>query len=145
MHPREAARDQGSKDLPRRPPRTTSIFDSGQQGYANWWFPAVGLVFVAYVTAMGSWRAGHRLDQGLYEIVEGPVTDYANNGRGAESFSVNGHRFSYSDHILTSGFHTTAADGGPIREGLYVRIVNANGLIPRLKVGKWSVWDRKTS
>jgi hypothetical protein len=68
--------------------------------------------------------------------VEGPVTDHANNGRGAESFAVNGHRFSYSDSVVTSGFHTTVALGGPIREGLYVRIACANGLIPRLEVGK---------
>jgi hypothetical protein len=44
--------------------------------------------------------------------VEGPVTDYANSGRSVESFSVNGHPFSYSDYVVTSGFHTTAAHAG---------------------------------
>ena len=80
----------------------TTVFDAGRQGYSNWWFPAGGLVFVAYgfsriycpdlllgppggrsfnraivvvasvwtfitflITAMGSWGAGHRLEQGL--------------------------------------------------------------------------------
>jgi hypothetical protein len=159
----------------------TTVFDAGQQGYSNWWFPAVGLVFVAWgmaqifwpgtirralpvglrggvrgqtynreivlvasiwtvvtfcITAMGSWGAGHRLNQGLYEVVEGPITDYANNGRSNESFSVNGHRFSYSDYIVTSGFHTTASHGGPIHEGLYVRITYSNDQILRLEIGK---------
>jgi hypothetical protein len=159
----------------------TTVFDAGQQGYSNWWFPAIGLVFVAYgvaqilwpnmiwrvlpagpraggrgqvynraivvvasiwtfvtffITAMGSLGAGHRLAQGLYEVAEGPVTNYANNGRSVESFSVNGHRFSYSDYIATSGFHTTAGHGGPIREGLYVRITYSNDQILRLEIGK---------
>jgi hypothetical protein len=151
----------------------TTVFDADQQGYENWWFPALGLVFVAFGllrlyfptvlpgppgsrtsnrtiilfaslwtvvtffgTAMGSWGAEHRLDQHRHETVEGPVTDYTNNGRSFESFSVDGHRFSYDDNVVTSGFHTTAAHGGPIREGLYVRIAFSGNLILRLEVAQ---------
>ena len=95
---------------------------------------SIWTIVTFFITAMGSWGAGNRLDQGLYEIVEGPVADYANNGRGAESFSVHGHRFSYSDYTMTSGFHTSGAHRGPIRPGIYVRIAYSGGVILRLEV-----------
>jgi hypothetical protein len=57
-------------------------------------------------------------------------------GHSEESFTVEGHRFSYSDYIVTSGFHNTASHGGPIREGLHVRVTYSGNLILRLEVAQ---------
>ena len=51
-----------------------------------------------------------------------------------ESFAVGGHRFSYSDYVVTSGFHNTASHGGPIHDGLDVRVSYLGNLILRLEI-----------
>jgi hypothetical protein len=79
------------------------------------------------------------LYDGRYRIIEGPVTDFVPmpyEGHLQESFVVGGHRFSYSDYIVTAGFHNTASHGGPIREGLYVRVSYLDNLILRLEVAE---------
>jgi hypothetical protein len=84
-------------------------------------------------------RATSDLREGRYSVVEGPVTDFIPmpyEGHALESFTVNGHRFSYSDNIMTAGFRNTASHGGPIREGLYVRISYSGNLILRLEVAQ---------
>lgn len=58
-------------------------------------------------------------------VVEGPVTNFRPmllTGHGYESFDVDGVGFSYSDFHSTPFFNQTASHGGPVREGLYVRI-----------------------
>ena len=67
------------------------------------------------------------LREGRTHLVNGSVTNYTKSTTGkdpgnAESFTVNGVRFSYSQHSESVGFHTPAKYGGPIREGLIVRI-----------------------
>src|SRR5947208_38201 len=62
---------------------------------------------------------------GKCSVVEGTVTDFhamPANGHGIESFLVGGKRFQYSDYIITSGFHQTTSHGGPVRDGLRLRI-----------------------
>jgi len=62
---------------------------------------------------------------GLYQIVEGTVQNYHLTSISAshiERFQINGINFAYANHGLPQCFHKTAADGGPIREGLQVRI-----------------------
>lgn len=59
--------------------------------------------------------------------VEGNVTGYTRSTTGkdpgsAENFYVSGVRFSYSHWSESMGFHTVGKYGGPIREGLQVRI-----------------------
>jgi hypothetical protein len=49
-----------------------------------------------------------------------PATMFS--GRKQESFVVCGKRFACSNGVVTSGFRQTAAEGAPIREGLYVRL-----------------------
>jgi hypothetical protein len=51
-----------------------------------------------------------------------------------ESFEVAGRRYRYSDFVLVPGFHTTTTRGGPIREGLHVRIADVDGEIARLEI-----------
>lgn len=44
------------------------------------------------------------------------------NGHDTERFRVGSVSFAYSDYIVESGFNRTSSHGGPIREGLAVRI-----------------------
>jgi hypothetical protein len=79
------------------------------------------------------------LREGHVQVTEGPVTDFVPmpyEGHALEKFTVRGHTFTYSDYILTPGFHNTASHGGPIREGLNVRVSFAGNLILRLEVAQ---------
>lgn len=60
-----------------------------------------------------------------FETVEGQVQDFRpmpRKGGAYESFTVKGVTFSYSDYESSPGFNHTSSHGGPIREGLPVRI-----------------------
>jgi len=57
-------------------------------------------------------------------------------GHQDETFTVNGVRFSYSDFGVTCGFNNSASHGGPIREGLQVRIHYVGNAILRLEVAR---------
>jgi len=98
------------------------------------WTGAVfGTTFQEYETVKAVFGAGR------YSVAEGPVTNFVPmpyTGHAEESFTVNGHRFSYSDYVVTQGFNNTASHGGPIREGLYVRITYYGNLILRLEVAQ---------
>lgn len=77
--------------------------------------------------------------KGDYQMVEGAVTNFhpmPYEGHQYECFSVQEQRFCYSDYVITPGFHNAASHGGPIRDGLLVRIAYRNGLILRLDVPK---------
>ncbi len=69
-------------------------------------------------------QAARSLESGEYLTVEGQVTDFRTGFRGGgERFTVHGVRFSYAYSDLTRpGFHRDASHGGPVRQGLYVRI-----------------------
>jgi hypothetical protein len=58
-----------------------------------------------------------------------PVT-----GHGVESFVVGGKRFQYSDFAMRAGFDETRSHGGPVREGLHVRIHYFGDDIAKLEV-----------
>ena len=59
-------------------------------------------------------------------------------GHATEHFVVNGVRFEYSDFEVTSGFNNTSSHGGPVRQGLYVRIHyierNSKNVILKLEI-----------
>jgi hypothetical protein len=79
------------------------------------------------------------LESGNCETIEGEVTDFDpmpafDFKKKTESFTVAGHRFEYSDALITAGFNHTSSHGGPIREGLRVRIAAVGGVIARLEV-----------
>ncbi|XXT18568.1 hypothetical protein WME94_50905 [Sorangium sp. So ce429] len=59
------------------------------------------------------------------EVVEGPVERFhpmPDTGHDKERFSVQGVPFAYSDASNTGAFNRSRASGGPIEEGLQVRI-----------------------
>ena len=89
--------------------------------------------YVQYMTATNALRAGR------YSIVEGPVTHFVPmpySGHSEESFVVGGQKFSYSDYIVTAGFHNTASHGGPIHEGLQVRVTYVGDVILKLEIAE---------
>jgi hypothetical protein len=82
-------------------------------------------------------NAKRTLLRGDCEIVEGKVEHFhpmPASGHDTERFDVNGVPFSYSDYIVSAGFNNSASHGGPIREGLPVRICYRDGEILRLEV-----------
>lgn len=96
-----------------------------------WTFVAGGSILTDAFNAM------HRPKVGGCEIVEGRVEHFhpmPSAGHDTERFEVKGVAFSYSDYILTAGFNNTSSHGGPIREGLPVRICYRDGEILRLDI-----------
>jgi hypothetical protein len=51
-----------------------------------------------------------------------------------ESFDVGGRHFGYFREDLGPAFHRTQSDGGPLGDGVYVRIWDRDGEIARLEV-----------
>jgi hypothetical protein len=80
------------------------------------------------------------LDSGRVSVVEGPVSNYQpmkSGSRGEyESFTVKGVEFTYNGFALTSAFDKPAFFGGPIREGIQVRVTYVGDSIVRLEVAK---------
>jgi hypothetical protein len=78
---------------------------------------------------------------GRYRIVEGTVTDFVPADAGdhhPEHFAVltPGGRveYFYSESTVTQGFNQSQNHGGPIRDGLRVRIADVGGKIARLEI-----------
>ncbi|ELV8627344.1 hypothetical protein QNF03_004076 [Vibrio cidicii] len=102
------------------------------------------LVFSVFWTGLAGYGVGTKLysmlssyEQGKYSVVEGPVENFdpmPYAGHKTESFTVQGVKFSYSDFIIEPGFNNTASHGGPISEGLYVRVSYINNVILKLEV-----------
>ncbi len=77
------------------------------------------------------------LSTGRCSVTEGKVQNFQPmppSGHGEERFTVNGKTFAYSDFIVSPGFHKTQFCGGPMREGLQVRIQYLGGDIARLEI-----------
>lgn len=85
-----------------------------------------GAVFIFCAVFSEGRRSLTWAKQGDYKVVEGTVTNFKpmpRSGHAEESFSVNGVTFFYSDYNLShAGFHNAASHGGPIRQGLHVKI-----------------------
>jgi len=89
-------------------------------GLALLWALAIGVA--AYVKYLGGRSMVASTETSL---VEGVVRDFSPGeflGHKQESFWVNGVRFAYQDDVYTGGFNHDAGRGGPMREGLFVRI-----------------------
>lgn len=82
-------------------------------------------------------RAKNLYVHGQYSVAEGPVADFhpmPYSGHQMETFSVNGVQFSYSDYVIVPCFNNTAPHGGPIHQGLRVRIAYSGDCILKLEV-----------
>ena len=107
-----------------------------------WVFLGFGVTWTA--AAFGSTYLGYRALAGAVrenraQVVEGRVGDFrplAAQAHGQERFCVNGKCFFYSDYLVSAGFSQTAAHGGPIREGLPVRVTYVGNDIVKLEVAR---------
>jgi hypothetical protein len=92
------------------------------------------------VTFSDYWHLREALRTGNYEVVEGKVTKFvpepAEGHAVMEKFVVNGHRYEYSYWVVTAGFNNTQSHGGPMCEGLLVRIADVGGEIARLEIAR---------
>jgi hypothetical protein len=121
------------------------VFRRGSPSFDKW-FPRVFLGFAIFWTTMAflvsfvDYRtAVSALKEYSAEVIEGRVTDFhpmPYTGHGDESFVLNGVKFEYSDYVVTAGFNNTASHGGPIHEGLAVRIWHHRGRILRLDINE---------
>jgi hypothetical protein len=68
-------------------------------------------------------------------FTEGTVQNFVSLPK-QESFSVNGNQFSYSDYIITEAFNNMSNHGGPVREGLKVKIWFVGNEILRLDIAQ---------
>lgn len=101
-------------------------------GFACLWS---GLVFTTTFSEYLGLRSAYR--QGQFSVVEGYVTNFRPmpyEGHQDECFSVQSETFCYSDYGVTAGFNNSASHGGPIREGLPVRVSYRGNTIVRLEV-----------
>jgi hypothetical protein len=100
---------------------------------------AMGVLILvgAPVAEWGGRRKLHdALTQRTYTTVEGTVSNFVAgqpDGHPMERFTVGGHEFMYSPYTAT-GFNRVSTLGGPMREGLRVRIAEVQGNIARLEI-----------
>ena len=122
------------------------LLPRGLQGKArrilSWCFFVFSSTIALFVSVT-QYQAQHSIAKAIqdrdYSVVEGKVTNFVPmpfEGHALESFVVGGKRFTYSDYIATRGFRNTASHGGPIREGLTVRITHRGNLILRLEIAQ---------
>jgi hypothetical protein len=102
--------------------------------FPSWqrYFPVLFLGFAVFWTAIasmavfGGWAATWFAEaRGQLVVVAGPVENFHPmpvTGHDTERFTVSNVHFAYSDYVVTSGFNQTSSHGGPIHEGLQVRI-----------------------
>lgn len=103
---------------------------------------AVGIFLLIYAALTGltmipSMWLSRQLAGGQDEVIEGPVTIYLEVDSGKnECISVADRQFCYSDWVITPGFNRTRAMGGPMRNGLQVRLSAIGSTIVRVEVAE---------
>jgi hypothetical protein len=115
-----------------------------QPAWMQKWFPRAFLGFAIFYTTtcfiatyVDYRRALNAMRNSRAQVIEGIVTDFKPmpwQGHAMESFVVQGVRFEYSDYVITAGFNNTSSHGGPIREGLPVKIWYLGSEILRLDI-----------
>jgi hypothetical protein len=100
-------------------------------GFAIFW---TSVAFM--VTVVGHYGLSSALRDGRCSVIEGEVSEFRSTKPGRESFVVGGRRFEYSDYDVTPGFNRSRLRGGPIREGLFIRIHYSHDYIARLEVAQ---------
>ena len=121
--------------LPFRGPRRWSTpFRYFFLGFAVLW------TVIAFTTTWRDYSAAKSaLEENRASVVEGLVSKFEAmpvTGHAKERFCVRETCFENSDYIVSAGFHTTSSHGGPIREGLPVRVTYVGNTIVRLEVAK---------
>lgn len=94
----------------------------------------LGLVALCSCYQWPAFDLQRELAAGRAEVVAGTVHDAHNYNLGYEWFVVEGHTFSYVDSPTSVGFHQVAKNGGPIHDGVQVRVWYIGDVIVRLEV-----------
>jgi hypothetical protein len=105
-------------------------------GFALCW------VVGAFWTTYGGYRSmRNALRSGRFTVVEGRVRNFQPSDpgdHGDERWEVESggrvYRYAYVRSSLTPGFRKTSVHGGPVHEGLRVRVADVDGCIARLEV-----------
>jgi hypothetical protein len=104
------------------------------------------LIFTAAAgcAQLGAFDLSRQLAAGDATVVTGTVQNFVparqgwgGGAKGPECFTVTGHRYCYNIGVFSSetiGFHWIQDDGGPIRDGLQVRVSSVGDVIVRLEV-----------
>jgi len=105
-------------------------------GFAMCW--VMGTFWATY----GGYRSmRNALRSGRFTVVEGRVRNFHPSDPGDhtdETWEVESggrmYRYAYAPSSLTPGFRKTSVHGGPVHEGLRVRVADVDGYIARLEV-----------
>lgn len=101
-------------------------------GFSSLWIlGAFGMTYGGYRDLVEDYQTGN------FEIAEGFVNNFVpmpKGGKPYESFTVDGVSFTYSDYNIVPGFNNTRSHGGPIEEGIFVRVYYIGNSIIRLEV-----------
>ncbi|MBC3905938.1 hypothetical protein [Undibacterium umbellatum] len=77
-------------------------------------------------------------EHGQCKLAEGRVENFKiapkEKRKSDESFDVGDAHFYYANHNVSAGFNTSSIVGGPMKEGLYVRIHHCGNDIARLEI-----------
>jgi hypothetical protein len=122
-------------------PGQWSNYPLASSAFAFFWlgfsvFVTLTMFYVSYTdySSLSSARSA-----GQARIVHGPVRDFVPmpvTGHAMERFCVTDECFEYSDYVATAGFNNTSSHGGPIKEGLQVRVTYVGNSIIRLEVAR---------
>lgn len=113
-------------------PLPRSIVGYFMVGFACLWS---GLAFATMLPEYLNLRSAYR--QGHFSITEGFVTNFRPmpyEGHQSECFSVQSETFCYSDYVVSAGFNNSASHGGPIRDGVPIRVSYIGNTIVRLEI-----------
>lgn len=109
--------------------------------FAFFWIGFVVLwTLLALLGTYGEYaRLRAAINEGRARVVEGVVSQFRPmpvSGHAMERFCVADDCFEYSDFVVTNGFNNTSSHGGPIRQGLPVRVTFVRGTIVKLEISK---------
>lgn len=82
----------------------------------------------------GSVGLASQLASGDTTVVAGTVQDSYGDTWASQCFTVSGHKFCIDNSPSNVGFHQSANDGGPIHDGLQVRVSSIGDVVVRVEI-----------
>ena len=105
-----------------------------------WLTGAIGGAVVSFVDAYQRYTSiSNAISTNNVCVVEGAVSNFKPmpiTGHAMERFCVSGKCFEYSDFVRNGGFNNTMAHGGPIQDGLQVRVTYFGNVILKLEIAR---------
>lgn len=98
-------------------------------------FGALCLLALGGLQQLHAFGLERKLESGGASVVSGKVDEVVGGTWALECFTVDGHKFGY-DGPTSIGFRQSAYNGGPIRQGLPVRVSHIGETIVRLEIAE---------